>query len=342
MAQQGKNLASVYAKKVDERFTRASQAQLALGGEYKFTGAKTVNVYSLPTVPMTNYTRSGSNRYGTPADLQDNVQELTVSRDRAFTFVIDQGDKIQSGMVRDASAALARQLREVVIPEFDAYCFYKLCKAAADNGATATTAATASNAYALFLHAQEVLGDACVPDSGRVAFCSYTFANLLKQNTAFMIQSQRAKEQVDRGIIGEVDGVKIVKVPKSRLPAGAAFLLTHPIAAVGPKQLESFKIHDNPPGINGWLVEGRMIYDCFVLDQKRNAVFYHGTAPAGSWSEIPSSTYGVGGYTAVTPASGANPATSGYYEYNSTTGKYAPTTDTSVTSGKTYYVHVDG
>ena len=81
---------------------------------------------------------------------------------------------------------------------------------------------------------------------------------------------------LSKGIIGEVDGCKIVKVPASRLPAGAAFLLTYPSAATAPKQLEEYKIHDDPPGISGWLVEGRFIYDCFVLKEKADAIYYHG------------------------------------------------------------------
>jgi hypothetical protein len=78
--------------------------------------------------------------------------------------------------------------------------------------------------------------------------------------------------------MGECDGTKIVKVPSSRLPEGCAFILTHPIAATAPKQLEEYKIHENAPGISGWLVEGRFIYDCFVLNEKADAIFYHGTA----------------------------------------------------------------
>ena len=274
----GMNLASQYAGKVDERFHRESQAAMALNSDYKFQGVKTVNVYSIPTVSMTDYTRSGTARYGTPANLQNNVQEMTITQDRAFAFVIDRGDRIQSQMVMDAGRALSRQIREVVIPEYDTYVFRKLALAATAKSHTDATAATKANAYKLFLDAQETLGNANVPDGGRVCFCSYGFANLLKQDPAFMIQSEKSKEAVNRGIIGEVDGVRIVKVPSSRLPNGCAFLLTHPCAACGPRQLEDYKIHDNPPGISGWLVEGRVLYDCFVLDQKADAVYYHGTA----------------------------------------------------------------
>lgn len=270
------NLAVKYAKQVDERFSRESQAMMALNSNYKFVGANTVKVYSIPVVKMTDYSRSGANRYGTPDDLSTNVQTLQVTKDRAFTFIIDKGDKIQSQMVSDAGKALSRQLREVVVPEFDTYVFNTLASIAVKRGATASDEVTKENAYEMFLKGQEVLGNKNVPDKGRVCFCTYRFANLLKQDPAFMKYGDKSQDMVIKGVMGEVDGTKIVKVPSSRLPAGAAFLLTHPIAATAPKQLEDYKIHDNPPGISGWLVEGRVIYDCFVLNEKADAVYYHG------------------------------------------------------------------
>lgn len=272
----GMNLASRYASQVDERFYRESQAMVALNNDYKFTGEKTVKVYSIPIVAMNDYTRSGSSRYGTPSDLSRNVQSLTITKDRAFTFIIDKGDKIQSEMVSDAGKSLSRQIREVVVPEFDTYVFKTLADAATANGNTDSTAITKANAYEYFLKGMEHMGNKNVPDRGRVAFCSYRFANLLMQDPAFIKYSDRSQEMVIKGILGEVDGCRIVKVPSSHLPRGAAFLITHSIAATGPKQLEEYKIHDNPPGISGWLVEGRFIYDCFVLNEKADAIYYHG------------------------------------------------------------------
>ena len=273
----GMNLASKYASEVDEKFHKESQAVMALNNHYKFTGVQTVNVYSVPVVAMRDYTRSGTSRYGTPDDLTRSVQTLKVGRDRAFTFIIDQGDRTQSMMVMDAGRALSRQIREVWVPEYDTYVFRTLAARATARGNYSTTELTRDNAYEQFLHGMEVLGNKNVPDQGRVCFCSYRFANLLKQDSAFMRYGDRSQEMLRKGVIGEVDGCRIVKVPASRLPAGCAFLMTHPMAATGPKQLESFKIHDNPPGINGYLVEGRVIYDCFVLNEKADAVYYHGS-----------------------------------------------------------------
>lgn len=272
----GINLATRYSPNVDERFYRESQAMLALNNDYEFKGDKIVKVYSIPIVAMNDYVRSGSNRYGTPTDLTRNVQTLVVNKDRSFTFIIDKGDKIQSEMVSDAGKALSRQLREVVVPEFDTYVFKTLATAAQNTGNYSTTAITTSNAYSMFLAGMEKLGDNNVPDKGRVAFCSYKFANMLKQDPAFMRYGDQSQEMILKGVIGEVDGCKIVKVPSNHLPAGAAFIITHAIAATAPKQLEEYRIHDDPPGVSGWLVEGRFIYDCFVLNEKANAIYYHG------------------------------------------------------------------
>lgn len=275
----GRNLASKYASEVDERFSRESQAMLALNNNYKFTGVQTVNVYSIPVVPMNDYNRSGANRYGTPKDLTRNVQTLTVTKDRGYTFIIDKGDKTQSMMVMDAGKALSRQIREVWVPEFDTYVFKTLAAKATERGNYATTKIDKNGAYASFLDGMESLGNKNVPDKGRVAFCSYKFANLLMQDPAFVKYGDRSQEMVQKGVTGEVDGCKIVRVPSSRLPNGCAFMITHPIAATAPKQLEEYKIHDNPPGISGWLVEGRVIYDCFVLNEKADAIYYHGDQP---------------------------------------------------------------
>ena len=229
---------------------------------------------------MNDYTRTGTNRYGNPEDLGTETQTLTITKDRSWTFVIDKGDKIQSQMVLEAGKAISRQIREVVIPEFDTYVFNTIAKAAYDNGNTSATAATKSNAYELFLNAQEVLGNKNVPDKGRICFCSYKYANLLKQDPAFMRYGNQSQEMLIKGIMGEVDGVKIVKVPSSRLPEGTSFILTHPIAACAPKQLNEYKIHTDPVGVSGWVCEGRMIYDAFVLNNKADAIYYHGTALA--------------------------------------------------------------
>ena len=274
------NLASKYSPKVDERFQKASQASLVTNSDYEFTGVETVNVYSIPTVPVNDYKREGANRYGTPGELGNNIQAMTVKADRGWTFTIDKGNKTQSQMVMDAGKAAGRQVAEVLIPEYDKHVFETLAVAAcAKEGHYSTTAITksAANAYEQFLAGMEVLGDAGAPDAGRVCLCSYKFANLLKQDPSFMRYGDMSQEMIKKGILGECDGVKIVKVQRSRLPEGCDFIITHPIACCAPKQLNEYKIHTDAPGISGWLVEGRVLFDAFVLNNKADAIYYHGS-----------------------------------------------------------------
>ena len=69
------NLAEKYSSQVQERFYHDSITQGAFSKnlDMEFTGVKTVKVYDVAVAPLNDYTRSGSNRYGTP-------QELTARR----------------------------------------------------------------------------------------------------------------------------------------------------------------------------------------------------------------------------------------------------------------------
>ena len=281
------SLAAKYSPKVDEAFKRAAICQQVTNRDYDWNGVDTVKVYSIPVVNLTDYTRSGANRYGTPDELGNSTQTLTIRKDRAWTFTIDKLNKNQSMMVMDAGKAVARQLALKVIPEVDTYVFDQMARNA---GNTSSTAATKANAYELFLAAQEKLGNANVPDEGRVALVSYKFAGLLKQDPAFMRDCDVAQNMLIKGLIGTVDGCKIIRVPASRMPSkttgsGASavttvsdFILCHPIATVAPTVLSEYKIHTDAPGISGWLCEGRISYDAFVLNNKRDAIFYQGPA----------------------------------------------------------------
>lgn len=269
------NLAAKFSAKVDEAFQRSALKSLVTNNDYDWNGVDTVKVYSIPVVELSDYARSSANRYGTPDELGNNVQTMQIRKDRAWTFTIDKLNKNQSMMVMDAGKAVARQLALKVIPEVDTYTFLQIAKAA-PAGHSSTTTVTKANAYSEFLAAQETLGNANVPDEGRVALVSYGYAGFLKQDPAFMRDCDSAQNMQIKGLLGMVDGCKIVRVPASRLPAGCDFILTHPIACMAPTVLSEYKIHTDAPGISGWLCEGRISYDAFVLDNKKDAIFYHG------------------------------------------------------------------
>ena len=158
--------------------------------------------------------------------------------------------------------------------EIDAYRIAALVTGA---GNSVATEATKSNAYEVFLQMQEKLDEDKAPVGGRIALVTPAYYNKLKLDSSFVKASEIGQRMLLNGQVGEVDGVPIIKVPSSYFPVGVTSLITNPIAAPSPIKLQDFKIHDNPPGINGFLIEGRVRYDCFVLTNKADAIVYNGT-----------------------------------------------------------------
>ena len=271
------NYAAKFDAKVDERFTKEALSTGIVNSDYDFTGVDTVKVYSIPTTAMNDYALTGNTRYGTAAELENNVQTLTLTKDRSFTFTIDKRSVQDTNGAMEAGKALARQLSEVVIPEVDKYRFGKVV-AGADTDHVKTGAVTKNNAYEAVLDGQVKLTDALVPEKGRKLHVSPEFYKLIKLDPSFVKNSDLGQEVAFKGQVGAIDGLPVILTPTSRLPENVAFVIAHPIATTSPVKLEDYKIHDNPPGINGYLVEGRIRYDAFVLDSKKKAIYVHKTA----------------------------------------------------------------
>ena len=275
------NLASKYSKKVDERFALESFTEnIGLNKSYDWNGVKSITVYSIDTAPMNDYTRSGLSRYGTPEELGDTTKDYILTKDRSFTYTIDRGNYTEQMMVKESGKSLARQIKEVVVPEIDKYRIATWSAAAIANGKTKSVAITKDNAYISLLDANEALDEAKVTATGRICFGTPRYINFLKQDPTFVQASDMAQSMLIKGQVGEVDGVRIIKVPSTYFPVNHDFILLHPVCSVAPKKLEDYKTHNNPVGVNGWLVEGRQIYDCFVLEAKKDALYVH-THPAG-------------------------------------------------------------
>lgn len=272
------NLAEKYSTKVDERFKLAALTNAVINRDYDFVGVKTVKVYSVNTVALGDYTRTGANRYGTPAELADTVQEMTMTQDKSFTFTVDKGNDLQQMGIKAAGAALRREIDEEVVPAMDKYILGKIIAGAGTESAETTI--TEANAYKMFLAGQEVLTEKKVPLAGRIALVTPSYFTKVKLDPNFIKNADLGQEMVLTGQVGKIDGVPLIVIPTSYFTANYDFVITHPVVTTAPVQLSEFKVHDNPPGISGALVEGRVIYDAFVLENKKNAIYAHKHAAA--------------------------------------------------------------
>lgn len=276
------NLVTKFQPYVDEIFTTESKKSLLTNQDFNWTGAHTVKVHKVNTVAMTDYDRSGSgenaSRYGALGAVGNTLEEFTLTKDRSFTFVIDKLDKDETDGVLSGASALARQQREVIIPEVDTYVYGKMTSGAGTKKTTVTL--SADNIYDEIIEGNNALDDAEVPDAGRILVVTPDTHLLMKKCKDIVMETDVSAEMRLQGVIANLDGLTVIKVPKKRLPTNFGFMIAHPVATVAPTKLEEYKVHQDPPGISGELVEGRIVYDAFVLDNKKMAIYYCENKPS--------------------------------------------------------------
>ena len=271
------DLAVKFQKYTDEQFSTESKKALLTNQDFNWMGAHTVKVYKVTTAGMNDYGRSGPaggnwSRYGAVESLDATTEEFTLTKDRSFTFAIDKLDSDETAQQLAAASALARQNREVVIPEVDAYTYGVMCANAGSK--PAAKALTADNIYTEILAASQALDDAEVPETGRVLVVTPATYQLMKKCKDISMETDIGNDLRLKGVIGILDGMNVQKIPATRLPADFGFMAAHPCATVAPTKLEEYKVHQDPPGISGSLVEGRIVYGAFVLENKAKAIYY--------------------------------------------------------------------
>ena len=270
------DLATKFLPYVDEKFTKESKKSLLTNQDFDWSGAHTVKVYKITTSDMNDYDRSGTganpSRYGPISGLDATTEEFTLKNDRSFTFAIDKMDNDETVRQLEAGTALERQVREVVIPEVDKYVYGVMTSGAGTK--PAAVALTKTNIYDEIIKGSNALDNADVPESARCIVVTPDVYMLMKQCKDITMETDIGNDLRLKGVISNLDGAMVIKVPAARLPEGFGFMVCHPCACVAPVKLEDYKIHVDPPGISGDLVEGRIVYDAFILDNKRKAIYY--------------------------------------------------------------------
>lgn len=277
------SLVTKFLPYVDEQFSTESKKELLTNKDFDWTGAHTVNVYKIGTGQMYDYGRNGAasgnwSRYGKVEDISAATEEFTLKNDRSFTFAIDKLDTDETAQTLEAATALSRQLREVVIPEVDKYTYGVMCEGAGTKPAAITL--TSDNIYVEIMKANNALDNAEVPETGRQIVVTPDTYLLMKQCKDIVMETNIGNELRLNGVVSNLDGANVIKVPAARLPESFGFMVAHPCATVAPTKLEDYNTHVNPPGISGQLVEGRIVYDAFVLGNKAKAIYYQAQTTA--------------------------------------------------------------
>ena len=266
------NLFTMHSEMPMTAFKRESLVAGRLCNDYDFSGAKTVRILTPITVSMNTYKRTGTNRYGNPVEMQDIIQDLTLTQDRSFALTIDKGNEADQNYAKNAGKMLMLQITERAVPEFDTYVLNTLATKAGSVVGNAE-ALTKENVCDRISQATAKLDDMEVPAYDRMLFVPTNTYRLLKHSDEFMAVQDMGREALKKGVVGQYDNMEVIKVPAPRWPANVNFMIVHKNAATAPVKLSETKLHKDPPGISGHLLEGREYYDCFVFGQRAGGVY---------------------------------------------------------------------
>ena len=96
----------------------------------------------------------------------------------------------------------------------------------------------------------------------------------MKKSKEIVMQTEIGADMRKKGVIANLDGAAVIKIASARLPKNFGFMMSHFSACCAPTQLADYRTHEDPPGISGTLVEGRVVYDAYVFENKAKGIYY--------------------------------------------------------------------
>ena len=324
------NLFEKFSPKLDERYRLASRTDAACGNDFEWEGVNAIKVLTLMNPTLNDYVASGTNRFGTPTEVQDEAAVYALTKKRSFANTFDVTNVQDQGFVKKAVMYLKQVWDEVYVPEIDKYRLQRWANGAGTVEVSAE-ALSKTTVVSAMLNAQAALDDMGVPHENRFVFAKssiiikYKLADEFK--TADGIMTKYA-------IKGQVDGSPLIGVPDSYMPAGVNFIIKYKKASADPMKLKMLRAHESVPGIAGVLMEGLCRYDSFVLANKANGVYVHAqsgacTTPTIEIASNQATMTAGSGETIKYTTDGTNPKTSETAEVYS--GSSKPT----ITAGAT-------
>ena len=115
------NLVTEYSKKLANHFSAGSKTDAWAGKAYDFVGKKSIEIFTIDDIALGNYNRSGDattglSRFGKVTEVEDTVQTLTMTQEKAFTKSIDKANAGEQYNIKRASQVLQMADRRTIRP----------------------------------------------------------------------------------------------------------------------------------------------------------------------------------------------------------------------------------
>lgn len=267
----GLNLATKYSSIIDKIWTAKSFIAGKCSTKYDLIGTRSLVITSPLTVDLVDYTRSGLARFGTVNEMQDEAQEITMSKDRAWTMSIDKANASDQLDVKKAGEALQMQLDEKVIPEQDKWALRQWAFNAGKSAVIADS--TKATIIGLIADGHAFLDNNLVPNDGRFTYIGATKYNQVRMSDEILAVDPMAVQALGKGVVGMLFDSYLVRVPDSYLPTGVQFMIMHKEAGIAPKKLHTLRVLTEVQGVDGAVLEGHHYYDAFVIGKKAVGIY---------------------------------------------------------------------
>ena len=274
------NLAEKYSDQLEQAFLRQSVIQGNVNKDYSFEGVRGIYIYSAVTQPLGDYTRSGTWRYGTPTELEDDIQHLVLSQDKAFAMTIDKGNLKDTMNAKRAGRVVKQQVGEQVVPWFDKYALGEWEDVAKE---IEVGELDSTSVLDMFVKArQQFVNDNIPMTDDCIAYVPTTTYGYLLLNPMFISVEKLGERHLVKGEVGKCMNWRVIEVPDTYLDSDTFALFTHKSKVLAPTKISELFIRNDVPGISGTLIEGRYYGDAFALKTLVNSTTYDGDHPEGS------------------------------------------------------------
>ena len=257
--------------------------------EINFIGANKADVFKLSMDGLGNYSRDTGYPKGS---VTGSWETLTLSKDRGCQLGVDRFDNEET--LNQAFGKLAAEFeRTQVIPEIDAYTFSKLYSETGNTVVSAAITVGTTVVSDLVDAGTQALDEAEVPREGRILYISpKAYAGLKAKITRYLANEREAVKAVEK-----YDDMKVVVVPPGRFVSAVTlntgsgsfgfaptsggyhinFMIVHPSAVKKAVKHNMPKIFtpDIVQGSDQYLLDWRLYYDVFVLDNKDKGIYVH-------------------------------------------------------------------
>ena len=288
-------LAESFIPFVDEQYKADSKsAILDTANQFvRFTGANTVNIYTLDPVGMANYDRNAG---FVPGDVTGTWQPYVLETDRGRSYQVDVLDNDET-LGLTMGYLLSTVERQHIIPEVDAYRFAQYASAASTgdgNRVNETLTAGAATVASIDL-ATATMDDAEVPYEGRILFVSPTTYRFLKGGITRMVMNRDDNVNYN---VEMYNDMRVIRVPQGRFqtaitlnaptassgaggfaPASGAaainYMIVHPSAVLQVMKHYAARVFSPEQNIeaDAWRVQPRFAHGAWVLNHKKNGIY---------------------------------------------------------------------